>query len=88
MLPAAALILAAAISKYPEVFRIFGWFMFSTSLLLYFVPREIHHKFSLKAAEFLKPFYFQLIAAKNRRLNEELKRANFEKDKIISSLFE
>lgn len=26
--------------------------------------------------------------AKNRRLNEELKRANFEKDKIISNLLE
>ena len=62
MIPAAALILYADISKYPEVFKIFGWFMLCTSLVLYFVPRQIHHNFSLKAADFLKPFYFQLIS--------------------------
>lgn len=62
MIPAAALILSADISKYPEVFKIFGWFMLCTSLVLYFVPRQIHHNFSLKAADFLKPLYFQLIS--------------------------
>ena len=62
MIPAAALILSADISKYPEVFKIFGWFMLCTSLVLYFVPRQIHHNFSLKAANFLKPLYFQLIS--------------------------
>ncbi len=62
MIPAAALILSANISKYPEVFKIFGWFMLCTSLILYFVPRQIHHNFSSKAADFLKPFYFQLIS--------------------------
>jgi uncharacterized membrane protein YfcA len=62
MIPAAALILSANISKYPEVFKIFGWFMLCTSLVLYFVPRQIHHNFSSKAADFLKPFYFQLIS--------------------------
>jgi len=62
MIPAAALILAADISKYPEVFKIFGWFMLCTSFVLYFVPRQIHHNFSTKAANILKPFYFQLIS--------------------------
>lgn len=62
MIPAAALILYADISKYPAVFKISGYFMLCTSLVLYFVPRKIHHNFSLKAAEFLKPFYFQLIS--------------------------
>lgn len=62
MIPAAALILAADISKYPQVLKIFGWFMLCTSLVLYFVPRQIHHNFSLKAADILKPFYFQLIS--------------------------
>ena len=62
MIPAAALILSADISKYPEVFKIFGWFMLCTSLVLYFVPRHIHHRFSLKAADVLKPAYFQLIS--------------------------
>ncbi len=62
MIPAAALILSANISKYPEVFKIFGWFMLCTSLVLYFVPRQIHHGFSLKAANILKPVYFQVIS--------------------------
>lgn len=62
MIPAAALILYADTSKYPEIFKIFGGFMLCTSLVLYFVPRQIHHNFSLKAADFLKPFYFQLIS--------------------------
>lgn len=62
MIPAAALILAADLSKFPEVFRIVGWFMLCTSLVLYFVPRQMHHQFSLKAAAVLKPLYFQWIA--------------------------
>lgn len=62
MIPAAALILSADISKYPEGFKIFGLFMLLTSLVLYFVPRQIHHNFSNKAADILKPFYFQLIS--------------------------
>ncbi len=62
LVPATALILSADISKFPEVFKIFGWFMLCTSLVLYLVPRHIHHNFSLKAADFLKPLYFQLIS--------------------------
>ena len=62
MIPATALILAADISKYPEIFKIFGWFMLCTSFVLYFVPRQIHHNFSTKAANILKPLYFQLIS--------------------------
>jgi hypothetical protein len=62
MIPAAALILSADISRYPELYKIIGWFMLGTSLVLYFVPRKIHHNFSLKAADFLKPHYFQLIS--------------------------
>jgi hypothetical protein len=62
MIPAVGLILAADISRYPEVFKIAGWFMLFTSFVLYFVPRRIHHNFSLKAAAILKPFYFQLIS--------------------------
>ena len=62
MIPAIALILVADISKYPAVFKTFGWFMLCTSLILYFVPRQLHHNFSLKAAEILKPLYFQLIS--------------------------
>lgn len=62
LIPAIGLILSAENSKYPEVFKIWGWFMLLTSLVLYFVPRKLHHNFSLKAAEILRPFYFQLIS--------------------------
>ena len=62
IIPAVALILAADVSKYPEIFKIFGWFMLCTSFLLYFVPRRIHHKFSTRATDILKPIYFQLIS--------------------------
>ena len=62
IIPAVGLILSADNSKYPDIFKIFGWFMLLTSLVLYFVPRELHHNFSVKAAVILKPFYFQLIS--------------------------
>lgn len=62
IIPAVAMIIAADISKYPIAFSIFGWFMLCTSLVLYFVPRKTHHHFSVKAADILKPFYFQLIS--------------------------
>jgi uncharacterized membrane protein YfcA len=57
-----AIILASDASKFPEIFRIFGWFLVITALILCCIPRRIHHKFSLQAAETLKPFYFQLIS--------------------------
>jgi len=56
------LILSADNSKYPDIFKIVGWFMLFTSFVLYFVPRQLHHKFSMKAADILKPLYFQLIS--------------------------
>lgn len=62
LIPAIALILYADLSKYPEAFKIFGWTMLITSLVLYLVPRKIHHKFSMKSADILKPIYFQLIS--------------------------
>lgn len=55
-------ILYADHSKYPDIFRIFGWFMFGTSIILYFVPRRLHHNYSLKSADILKPLYFQLLS--------------------------
>ncbi len=62
LIPAVALILYSDFSKFPLAFTIFGWFMLITSLILYFVPRKIHHAFSMKSAEMLKPIYFQLIS--------------------------
>jgi uncharacterized membrane protein YfcA len=62
MIPATALIMYSDLSLFPEEFKIFGWFMLITSLFLYFVPKKLHHNFSNKAADILKPFYFQLIS--------------------------
>ena len=62
LIPATALIFHSDFSKYPEAFKIFGWIMLITSLILYVVPRKLHHKFSMKSADVLKPIYFQLIS--------------------------
>jgi hypothetical protein len=62
MIPAMGLILYADYSKCPGAFNIMGWFMLGTSIVLYFVPRKLHHGFSLKSAELLKPLYFQLLS--------------------------
>ena len=62
MIPAIALILVADFSRYPAFFKFLGWFMLLTSLVLYFVPRRIHHGYSLHWAEKIKPLYFQFIA--------------------------
>lgn len=62
MIPSIALIIYADLSKFTEVFKIFGWFMLITSLVLYFVPRHLHHNFSNKAADKLKPLCFQFIS--------------------------
>ncbi len=62
MIPAAGLILAAEYSKFSEFFKLLGWFMLITSLILFAVPRKLHHSYSVKCAAILKPFYFQVIA--------------------------
>jgi hypothetical protein len=62
MIPAIGLIGYADYSRFPEIFKMAGWFMLATSIVLYFVPRTWHHKYSLKSAEILKPIYFQIIS--------------------------
>ena len=62
MIPAAALILSAEISRYPDIFKVLGWFMIATSLVLYIVPRRIHHNYALKSAEILKPNYLRILS--------------------------
>ena len=62
MIPAAALVLVADLSKFPIFFSVLGWFMLATSLVLYVVPRSMHHHYSLRSAEILTPFYLRLIS--------------------------
>jgi len=62
IIPAIGLILCSEISKFPYAFKIFGWIMLLTSIVLYFVPRKLHHKFSMKSADILKPIYLRIIS--------------------------
>ena len=62
LIPAIALILYADFCKIPEAFKVFGWFMLITSLVLYLVPRRMHHAYSMKSADILKPLYVRLIS--------------------------
>lgn len=62
LIPAIALIVYSETSKYQDAFKYFGWIMVITSLVLYFVPRKLHHNFSMKSADILKPIYFQCIS--------------------------
>lgn len=62
MIPAAALILYSEFSKFPEIFKYFGWFMIGTSEVLYFVPRRLHHKYALLCADLLNPNLIRIIS--------------------------
>lgn len=62
LIPAIAMIIFSDWAKYPMPFKVFGWIMAITSLVLYFVPKEWHQAYSLRSAEILKPMYFQLIS--------------------------
>jgi uncharacterized membrane protein YfcA len=62
MIPATGLVVYSELSKYPEILWILGWFMIATSLILYFVPRKLHHKYALWCAEILEPKYIRLLA--------------------------
>ena len=48
--------------KFPDYFKIFGCFMLITSVVLDFIPIQIDYNYSLKCAEIIKFFYFQLIS--------------------------
>ena len=60
MIPAAALVIYANFSKYQEVFSILGWFIIATSLVLYVIPRKIHHAYAVYCAALLKPNLIRL----------------------------
>ncbi len=62
MVPAVGLILSAEYSKFELFFKLLGWFMFISSIIIMIIPRQLHHQYSIKSAEILKPRYFQLIS--------------------------
>jgi uncharacterized membrane protein YfcA len=62
LIPAIALVIYSPYSRFPEILKLFGWFMIATSLVLYFVPRKYHHAYSMKWAGILKPIQVRLIS--------------------------
>lgn len=62
MIPAAGLIIYSNHSLFPILFKIMGWFMIATSLVLFFVSKEKHHKFANKYVGLIKPDYFKILA--------------------------
>ncbi len=62
MFPAAALVIYSDLSLYPFLFKILGWFMIATSLVLFFVSKEKHHNFANKYVGLIKPVYFKILA--------------------------
>lgn len=62
IIPAAALVFYSDLSRYPDFFKLLGWFMIITSLILYFIPPKLHHSFSTMSAEKLKPIYLRIIS--------------------------
>lgn len=62
MIPAICLVLYADYSKFTLIFHLLGWFMLATSLVLYFVPRQMHHQYALKSAEILNPLFIRCLS--------------------------
>lgn len=62
MIPAAGLVLYAEYSKFPKVFWVLGWFIIATSLVLYLVPRRIHHAYALMCSDILTPRRIRLLS--------------------------
>ncbi|HRF65774.1 MAG TPA: hypothetical protein PK850_07435 [Ignavibacteria bacterium] len=62
MILSLGLILAAELSRFPNIFSVTGWFMLFSSFILYLIPRKLHQSFSLKFAEFLTPNRFRILS--------------------------
>ncbi len=62
MIPAAGLILYADLSKFPEFFKLLGWFMLATSVILLWVPSKYLHGYALWCAKLLTPGYIRLVS--------------------------
>jgi len=61
-IPAIGLIVFADFSRFPDASNLLGWFMLVTSLVLYVIPRKLHHAYAVKSAQILKPLYIRLLS--------------------------
>ena len=57
-----ALVLAAELSKFPEVFRILGLFLAATSAVLFLVPRKWHAGYASYCSNRLSPPLVRIFA--------------------------
>ena len=55
-------VISAKTNAYELYFRIFGYFLIISAVILMLTPMKTHHKFSTKAAETLKPLYLRICA--------------------------
>lgn len=55
-------VICAKTNPYEQCFSIFGYFLIISAVILMLTPMKIHHKFSTKAAETLKPIYLRICA--------------------------
>ena len=55
-------VISAKTNAYELYFRIFGYFLIISAVILMLTPMKTHHKFSTKAAEILKPIYLRICA--------------------------
>ncbi len=62
LIPAISLVIYADFSRHPLIFQCFGYFMIATSMVLYFVPRRMHHQYALWNASLLTPLKVRLIS--------------------------
>ncbi len=62
LIPAAALVLYGDQTSYAMIFKALGWFMIATSMVLYFVPRRLHHQYALWCTSILNPIYVRMLS--------------------------
>lgn len=55
-----ALVWSAEVSRFPEVFRVYGWVVVATTAVLLLVPREWHARYAIWCSERLTPSYLRI----------------------------
>ncbi|TDR25850.1 hypothetical protein [Flavobacterium cheniae] len=55
-------VISAKSNAYELYFRVFGYFLIISAVILMLTPIKTHHKFSTKAAETLRPIYLRICA--------------------------
>ena len=62
MSPAIAFVIYSDNTSYPTSFKVIGWYILITSIILMIIPRKLHHALSNRFADFLSPGRFRLVS--------------------------